>query len=149
MYLDMGYDLVDIPGMNPDGQTAYRVKAISKDGLSPAISALAEFARSDREGFRRIMTGLEMAARTARLEFVKIKSRVSPYSKGEGLYELSAKNSRPRLFFFYATLDDDYVILTHGFQKAWGADTKQTREFELAAEIKTQFLRERQHDQRR
>lgn len=147
MNLDMRYRLVHIPFMEPASkwQTQYFVRAIELDGEAPALTALARFKAAQQAHFKKMQTGLRMAGRTPKDQFIKT-DRVSVDRQNRGVYELKSLRNPPRLFFFYAELDCSYLILTHGFWKPGDSRVereRQTESFNRAAGTMEAFLRER------
>ncbi len=136
----MSIGLVDIIGVDPDWETAHRVKALEVDGRSFALAGLANIKKKDPAEHNRLMRAIKLVVGTKRLMGTP---HVKADAQGRGVYEMRAQYAR--LFFFYTSDTDEIVVCTHLYEKT-DSKNKQNREFEKCAELRDLYEAQRERD---
>lgn len=139
--------LVDIPEklLPKNFQKIYKLKCLSVNGRSPALTMLVDWARRERADFNKIIKVLKMVS--ASKEPLKNPKHVKTGSKPtqKEIYEVRADKGSARLFFFYVK-PDEIVICTNTYWKTDGSVAKQNSAFDVAAQMRELYLKSEVQD---
>lgn len=131
----MKVELIEI-GAVPDGGSAHwKVRALSIDGVSPALTALDQWLSTNKSEFKKIIKSLRFAAQLHRVTDEKFVKKCANPAYGD-VYEARAHRGHARLMFFYSDRDDAVIVCTNDF---WKNQANQNTAFGHCAQFKTIF----------
>jgi len=138
----LNLELLDIPGLKPEEQSACKIKALSIDGKSPALSALALWEASEKADYGKIMKVLRILGQVGRL---RDERKVKKCSNADypDVYEARADKGKARLMFFYDESDRSMIICTNEYWKGSGSQDTAFKHCNSFREVYLQWKREK------
>lgn len=115
----MPIELVEIPGLETQHQTEWKVRALVVDGRDPVRAALIRWQRENPGDYKAIMKALRMAGQQQRLHNQKLVKKSTDANHGNA-YEFIAYTGVARLMFFYDKGNESLIICTNEFEKSRG-----------------------------
>lgn len=132
----MKLELLTIPGLSNQNQSACRLRALSVNGTSLALAALEEWERHENADYRKIIKVLRIVGQVGRLRDEKKVKKCSNPDYGD-VYEIRADKGKARLMFFYDESDGLMVICTNSF---WKGSGHQDTAFKQCAQFRALYL---------
>jgi hypothetical protein len=129
----MTIELKEIPGLDDVSQTEWKVRALAIDNVSPALSALHEWAEKENTDYRKIMKVVHLVGANKRVPNPNHVKK-SENSEHGAVYEMRAHRGHARLMFFYSQKDGCAVaVCTNEYWKGKG---NQNNAFAKCAQFK-------------
>ena len=115
----MPIELVEIPGLETQHQTEWKVRALVVDGRDPVRAALIRWKREYPDDYKAIMKAMRMAGQQYRLHNQKLVKKSTDANHGNA-YEFIAYTGVARLMFFYDKSSESLIVCTNEFEKSRG-----------------------------
>ena len=115
----MSIELVEIPGIEAQYQTKWKVRALVVVGRDPVREALIRWQKHYPDDYKAIMKAMRIAAQKYRVYNQKLVKKSTDSSHGNA-YEFIAYTNIARLMFFYDEGDESLIVCTNEFEKSRG-----------------------------
>mgnify|MGYP001581636057 CR=1 len=132
----MKTSLMEIPGIEPEHQTVWRVRVLAIDDKAPALAALIRWEKTYIKEYKSIMKVLRLAGQQQRVKNPKHVKKTNNPKHGE-VYEAIAYTGIARLMFFYDDRTEALIICTNEYEKGGG---NQDAAFARCAQLKQVYL---------
>lgn len=144
----MVIELLEIPGIEAQHQTEWKVRALVVDGRDPVRAALVRWQREYPDDYKAILKAMRMAGQQYRLHNQKLVKKSSNPNHGNA-YEFIAYTGVARLMFFYDESSESLIVCTNDFEKSRG---DQSAAFLLCTQYRdlyfnTKTKKEDEHDE--
>jgi len=134
----MQLQLIDIPGLEPEYQTRWRVRILTIDGKSLVLPDLLEWRKNSSADFKKIMKVMRFVGQQDKVRDEKhVKKSDNP--KHGDVYEMRAHKGSARLMYFYSKRDRTVVICTNTYWKAKDSKREQDQAFAICAHLKNLY----------
>lgn len=137
----MTIELLEIPGIEAEHQTVWKVRALVIDGRDPVRVALVRWLREYPDDYKAIMKVMRLAAQQERVINPKHVKK-SSNSKHGNAYEMIAYTGVARLMFFYDDREEAIIVCTNEFEKGRG---DQSAAFQRCASLRDLYLGQRKN----
>ncbi len=138
----MALQLLKIPGVEPEHETAVRIRALAfvsgEETTSEVLSKLAEWSKSEPSDHKKIINAMKIAALTKRGLPISEKHVTKCGNSAYGdVYEFRANAGKPRVMFFY--LEPNLIVCTNTFWKT-NARENQDNAFKKCSQVRNLCL---------
>ena len=134
--------LVDIPGIEANHQTEWRIRVLEIDNRNLVLEELNNWRKSSKSDYNKIMKVLRLVGQTDRIRDEK-KVKKSRNPDHEGVYEIRADKGSARLMFFYNSSERSLIVCTNVYWKSKSSEKEQDAAFANCHRLKTIY--ESQH----
>ena len=134
----MEINLIEIPGIEAQHQTMWRVRVLEIDKRNLVLGELHQWSRKSISDYKKIMKVLRIVGQVDRIRDEK-KVKKSSNPDHENVYEIRADKGSARLMFFYDPRDQSVVVCTNTYWKSKSSRTEQDNAFALCHRLKQSY----------
>lgn len=134
----MQCELIDIPGLEPENQTRWRVRMLAIDRKCLVLPDLVEWQKNSPADFKKIMKVMRYVGQLDQVRDEKHVKKSGNPQHGD-VYEMRAHKGSARLMFFYSKRDRAVVICTNTYWKTKDSKSEQDNAFALCARLKALY----------
>jgi hypothetical protein len=131
----MQVELVEIAAVPDSPSARWKVRALSINGVSPALTALDAWGAREKSDFKKIIKSLRFAAQMHRVPNENYVKKCANPKYGD-VYEARAPKGLARLMFFYCNSEECVIVCTNEF---WKSHHGQDQAFAECAKFKALF----------
>jgi len=127
--------LVEIPGIEAQHQTVWRVRVLEIDRRNLVLGNLLQWSKNSISDYKKIMKVLRMIGQMDRIRDEKKVKKSSNPDHGD-IYEIRADKDSARLMFFYDRREQSVIVCTNTYWKAKASQSEQDAAFALCNRLK-------------
>jgi len=118
--VDIKIKLLNIPGLDNDCQSHWKIRALEINGRSLALAALKRWQARHQAEWKKIRKVMQIHGTQEEIKDEKKVKKSSNPDHGE-VYEMRADKGHARLMFFYDSAEDSIIVCTNSHWKGKGS----------------------------